>query len=205
MEHLQDIGFLLSERSCFNYIIVYIPLKEVVVMNNKITLKVTAVIAILTFATFFIAIGSLSLGTSTSAFAQVQPKYFDAKLTGKDEVPSKDTKATGIAGLNVIDNKTINYSVNVTNIQKVTGAHIHQGKAGVNGPVVVTLYNSTTPSPMTNGILSKGDITSTKFEGPLAGKQVSDLISMIKSGDAYVNVHTEVNPKGEIRGQLSAM
>ncbi len=179
-------------------------------MIIKTTLKVTAVIAVLTFATFFIASGfsstsSLGPSSSSSAFAQMQPKYFDAKLTGKDEVPSKDTKATGIAGFNVKDNNTINYSVNVTNIQKVTGAHIHQGKAGVNGPVVVTLYNSTTPSPMTNGPLSKGDITSAKFEGPLAGKQISDLISMIKSGDAYVNVHTEANPKGEIRGQLSAM
>jgi hypothetical protein len=179
-------------------------------MTNKIALKVTAVIAVLTFATFFIATGFLSPGspstsTITSVFAQMQPKYFDAKLSGKDEVPSKDTKATGIAGFNVIDNNTISYSVNVTNMQKVTAAHIHQGKAGVNGPVVVTLYNTTKPSEMTSGVLSKGDITSAKLEGPLAGKQISDLISMIKSGDAYVNVHTEVNPKGEIRGQLSAM
>jgi CHRD domain len=43
-----------------------------------------------------------------------------------------------------------------------------------------------------------------KLEGPLAGKQLSDLITMINNGDAYVNVHTEANPKGEIRGQLSS-
>lgn len=177
-------------------------------MTNKTTLKVTAVIAVLTFATFFIASGFTTMSSSSatsSVFAQMQQKYFDAKLTGKDEVPAKDTKATGIAGFNAIDNNSLSYNVNVTNMQKVTQAHIHQGKAGVNGPVVVTLFKTNSPSAMTNGTLSKGNITSTNLEGPLAGKQVSDLISMIKNGSAYVNVHTDVNPKGEIRGQLSPM
>ncbi len=177
-------------------------------MTNKTTLKVTAVIAVLAFATFFIASGfttMISPSATSSVFAQMQQKYFDAKLTGKDEVPAKDTKATGIAGFNVIDSNSLSYTVNVTGIQKVTQAHIHQGKAGVNGPVVVTLFKTNSPSAMTNGTLSKGNLTSTNLEGPLAGKQTSDLISMIKNGSAYVNVHTEANPKGEIRGQLSAM
>jgi hypothetical protein len=90
-------------------------------------------------------------------------------------------------------------------MQKVTASHIHQGKAGTNGPVVVTLFKTNSPSATTNGLLSKGTITATNLEGPLKGKQISDLISMIKSGNAYVNVHTEANPKGEIRGQLSPM
>jgi hypothetical protein len=177
-------------------------------MTIKTTLKVTAIIAVLSFATFFIASGfSSSMGSSTfsSAFAQKQPKHFDAKLTGKDEVPSKVTKATGMAGFNVIGTNSLSYNVNVKNMQKVTASHIHQGKVGVNGPVVVTLFTTKTPSAKTNGLLSKGTITATNLEGPLKGKQISDLISMIKSGNAYVNVHTEANPKGEIRGQLSPM
>jgi hypothetical protein len=36
----------------------------------------------------------------------------------------------------------------------------------------------------------------------LTGKALSDLVTMIKSGRAYVNVHTDKNPGGEIRGQL---
>ncbi len=55
---------------------------------------------------------------------------------------------------------------------------------------------------MTNGLLAKGTITTTNLEGPLAGKQVTDLISMIKSGGTYANVHTTANPMGEIRGQI---
>jgi hypothetical protein len=35
----------------------------------------------------------------------------------------------------------------------------------------------------------------------MAGKEISDLISAIDNGQMYVDVHTEKNPDGEIRGQ----
>jgi CHRD domain len=41
------------------------------------------------------------------------------------------------------------------------------------------------------------------LHGPLKGKQVSDLANIIKAGQAYANVRTKQNPKGEIRGQIS--
>jgi hypothetical protein len=34
------------------------------------------------------------------------------------------------------------------------------------------------------------------------GKTISDLITAIKNGSTYANVHTEQNPNGETRGQL---
>jgi hypothetical protein len=129
---------------------------------------------------------------------------FVAKLTSKDEVPPKDTKATGTADFELNNNgNMLKYKVNVMNIDKVTQAHIHSGKVGQNGDVVVTLFKSQTPTGPKSGILSQGDITSANLEGPLKGKQISDLIKLINTGGAYVNVHTEMNPKGEIRGQIS--
>src|ERR671930_930964 len=178
-------------------------------MTDKTTiLKVTAIIAVLTFATVASVFGFAALsGTNSSplALAQKQGQFFDAKLTGKDEVPAKDTKATGVAEFTVTGANSMSYKVTVNNMEKVTAAHIHQGKVGENGPIVVTLFKTNSPSATTNGILSQGTITSAKFEGPLAGKQLSDLINMINNGEAYVNVHTQANPKGEIRGQLSSM
>ena len=50
--------------------------------------------------------------------------------------------------------------------------------------------------------VGKGTITSSDLKGPLAGKQISDLVNIIKGGQAYVNVHTEQNKNGEIRGQI---
>jgi len=89
------------------------------------------------------------------------------------------------------------------NIDKVTMAHIHSGKTGENGPVVVWLYNSSTPSGPMDGMLSQGNITSNDLVGPLKAKQMSDLVKLINGTQAYVNVHTEPNPEGEIRGQIS--
>ena len=147
--------------------------------------------------------GLVNLTGSSSAFAQGEQK-FTAKLTGKDEVPPKDTKATGDAEFNLsADGNKMTYVVNVMNMDKLTMAHIHSGKVGENGPPVAWLFNSTTPSGPMNGMLSKGNITASDLVGPLKGKQMSDLVKLINDGQAYANVHTEPNPKGEIRGQIS--
>ena len=94
------------------------------------------------------------------------------------------------------------YKLNVTDIQGVTQAHIHSGKQGENGPPVVTLYKSDTPSAQMSRKLAKRNITSNILEGPMAGKQISDLITAMQNGGTYVNVHTQQNPNGEIRGQI---
>jgi hypothetical protein len=169
-----------------------------ILITSGIVAAMVLVAVIATNASF----SNISL-TSTAAFAQAEQK-FTAKLTGKDEVPPKNTKATGTAEFNVTANgKTMIYKVNVMNMDKVTQAHIHSGKQGVNGPPVVWLYNSSKASGPMNGMLSQGNITSSDLVGPLKGKQISDLVKLINDSQAYVNVHTETDPKGEIRGQVS--
>jgi len=173
--------------------------------ESKTTLKVTAIIAILASVTVASVFGYAALsGTSHFAYAQKQGRSFHAKLTGKEEVPSKNTKATGTAEFTVTGADSMRYKVSVTDMEKVTAAHIHKGKLGENGPVVATLFKTNSPLARTNGVLSQGTITSAKLEGPLAGKHLSDLINMINNGDAYVNVHTQANPNGEIRGEVSS-
>ena len=44
-------------------------------------------------------------------------------------------------------------------------------------------------------------ITADKLEGPMAGKQLSDYLTAGANGSLYINIHTERNPNGEIRGQ----
>ncbi len=95
--------------------------------------------------------------------------------------------------------------LNVSNIKDVTSAHIHEGEKSISGPILLTLYKSVNPISVTNGILSKGQVTSKQFEGPFAGKYNSDLMDIINGGKAYVNVHTKQNPQGEICGQLLNM
>lgn len=136
---------------------------------------------------------AISSSNNNNVFAQTIPNHYKAQLTGKDKGPSKDTKASGIAEFVLSnDGNGSSYKINVNNIEKATQAHIHQGKIGENGPIVVTLYIITPPAPKTNGVLVSGNITSADFERPLKGKkQFVYLINLINNGNAYVNVHTE--------------
>ena len=129
-----------------------------------------------------------------------QNQKFNAKLSGQQEVPPVQTTASGMAWFKSMQDK-VWFKLNVTDMQGVTQAHIHTGKQGENGPILVTLYKSDTPQPI-NGKLAYGNITANLLEGPMKGKQISDLATAMSNGSTYVNVHTEKYPKGEIRGQI---
>jgi len=150
------------------------------------------------------AIMSISVAVilTNHANAQQQVAYI-AILNGKNEVPShSDVTATGMAGFIVNIAKTkIWYQIEAEGLKKVTQAHIHSGKSGENGPVVATLFKGNKDT--VNGALVQGSITSDKLVGPLKGKSISDLVNLIEKSSAYVNVHTESFPDGEIRGQIS--
>jgi hypothetical protein len=136
----------------------------------------------------------------TSTTAQQQEQKFTATLSGQEEVPPTDSQATGMAEVTVTGDNA-EYSVNATNIQGVTAGHIHSGKQGENGPIVVTLFKNESP---TNEVSETGSITADKLEGPMAGKQLTDLVTAMSNGTTYVNIHTEQNPNGAIRGQLTS-
>ena len=145
---------------------------------------------------------SISVIFTNQINAQQQNGYV-ATLNGKNEVPSHpDVTATGISGFIVNSgNSKVWYQIEAEGLNGVTQAHIHSGKVGENGPVVATLFKGNKAT--VNGALVQGSITADKLEGPLKGKSISDLIDLFDQASAYVNVHTETFPDGEIRGQIS--
>ncbi len=167
----------------------------------KRNLEITAIITVIVASVLLIAIGS---SNSILAQQEKQQKSFNANLSGSSEVPPTSINATGNAEFQVATNKKeLTYSLNVKDLEGITEAHIHKGKVGENGPVILTLYKSKSPSIESNTSLTiKETVTSAKLEGPLAGKQLPDLITIMNNGTAYVNVHTEQNPLGAIRGQI---
>ena len=118
------------------------------------------------------------------------------------KIPPVKTNGTGELYFQS-NNGTIKYTVNVTNIDNVTLSHLNRGTFGNNGPIIVTLFNGSSPTGQMSGILSRGNITSKLLKGPLEDRLVSDLIKLINNGSIYVNVHTLDYPNGEIRGQLT--
>lgn len=126
---------------------------------------------------------------------------FSAQLSGQEEVPPVETQATGTAQFELMGEDTISYTVDASDIQAVTAGHIHSGPAGENGDVLVTLFNYDTPQ---DGVSETGTFTAADLEGPMSGAQLSDLVAVMNSGDTYVNIHTQQNQGGEIRGQIAS-
>jgi hypothetical protein len=147
-----------------------------------------------------VTITMVSVITFSNHIVLAQNQKFNTKLSGQQEVPPVQSTASGMAWFKTMQDK-IWFKLNVTDMQGVTQAHIHTGKQGENGPILVTLYKSDTPQPI-NGKLAYGNITANLLEGPMKGKQISDLTTAMSNGSTYVNVHTEKYPKGEVRGQI---
>jgi Cu/Zn superoxide dismutase len=158
-------------------------------INTTRKLEITAIVAALAFATVSVT-GLHNINVIMPAFAQ-QQQTFTAKLSGNNEVPPLTTTATGLAQFQLSsDGNQLSYTLNAKNLNNFMMAHIHQGKPGEMGQPVAMLS------------MGNGKITSADLQGPLAGKQMSDLVSIMKNGGAYVNVHTQQNQNGEIRGQI---
>ena len=165
-------------------------------MKVKVAMTSTAVAVLAVLATVMIT--ASTYGLTEVVFAQV-PKFV-INLTGSEEVPPVQTEATGVIGISLMPD-SVGYSINATNIDGVTAGHVHLGKKGENGPVVATLFKYDSPI---NEVSENGTITADKLEGPMAGKQLSDYLTAGAAGMLYINIHTERNPNGEIRGQSGA-
>ena len=161
------------------------------IINSTKTLAIVAIVVV-------IAVGTVTI--SSIGLVSAQEQKFMTQLSSQEEVPPTDSQATGSAEFTPMGTDSVMYNVNATNIEGVTAGHIHSGQQGENGPIVVTLFNY--DSPM-NQVSESGSITADKLEGPMAGKQLSDLTTAMSNGETYVNIHTEQNPNGEIRGQIS--
>lgn len=141
--------------------------------------------------------------TEQTPSVQQQQQDYDANLTGSSEVPPVTTNASGLAELELNDDgDEMSFDIQVEDIEGATQAHIHQGSEGENGDPVVWLFNSTEPTDEEDGTLESGDFTAEDFVGPLQGQNMTDLVELMDDGQAYVNVHTEANPGGEIRGTV---
>jgi hypothetical protein len=73
----------------------------------------------------------------------------------------------------------------------------------VNGTVIFNLFipNQPPPTGTLNGIVARGSITNAYN----SGVSLDSLRVLFNNGNAYVNVHTSVNPGGEIRDQVHPM
>jgi hypothetical protein len=109
----------------------------------------------------------------------------DVRLSGSQEVPALNVPGSGTGTISVARDKSISGSVTTTGVNG-TAAHIHQGAAGQNGPVIIPLAKT---GPSTWAVPAGTRLTDAQYDA-------------YKAGNLYVNVHTDANKGGEVRAQL---
>ena len=91
-------------------------------------------------------------------------------------------------------------------------AHIHFAERHVNGGIIVWLCDNTgnSPTPVdpcpqeagrVEGVITADDVSGAPAQGIEAG-EFSEVVEAINGGAAYVNVHSDAVPSGELRGQI---
>lgn len=133
--------------------------------------------------------GAASL-LAAAGSASAQLKYFTSSLDGSQEVPPRNTPATGEADV-VLNTATGEVSVLGTYQGLIGGpstmAHIHGlAPPGANAGIIVHLTHSFATSGTISG---NGVLNQTQIDGML-------------NGLTYLNIHNGVFPGGEIRGQI---
>jgi hypothetical protein len=142
----------------------------------------------------------------------------DASLIGYEEVPAVSTVASGEFHATISeDEQSINYELTFSGLQgTVTQAHIHVAQRSVNGSIVIWLCGTTTnPGPsgtqtcpqsgtITGEITAADVVAGSMTSQQLEAGELAEVIAAIQAGVAYANVHTDLSPGGEIRGQIRA-
>ena len=109
----------------------------------------------------------------------------NVSLSGAEEVPPVSTAARGSGSFSIGADGAVSGSVTTTGVQG-TMAHIHMAPRGQNGPVIVPLTKS-------------GDT----YTAPAGAKLTPEQLTAFRAGNLYVNVHSDANKGGEVRGQLN--
>jgi CHRD domain len=154
-----------------------------------------------------------------AGIAQADEHEFSAALSGAQEVVvdeeenpvtgGTDTAASGRVHASFDDAFTeLRVNLRIENLTgNFTAAHFHCGRPGENGPVAFGMVG---PGPLVfDGMGIEGTLTNLDYTGAdcveVVGRPINNLVSLafaMRDGLVYANVHSDVFPAGEIRGQM---
>lgn len=139
-----------------------------------------------------------------------------ADLEGFQEPPAISTTGIGEFRAKINrDETSIEYELSFQDLEgDVTQSHIHIGQTGVNGGISIWLCGTATnPGPTgtpfcggprsgkVNHTVAAADVIGPTGQGVAAG-EFEEVLTAIREGVTYANVHSTWNPGGEIRGQI---
>jgi CHRD domain len=145
------------------------------------------------------------------------PRKGHADLSGYDENLTLSSPATGSLDVRISkDGNSLKYTLSYEGfVNKVRFSHIHLGKPAINGGIMVFLCTNEAPPPgapvppscplgggTVNGEVMAADVIGPSGQGIAAG-EFGEFIAALLAEASYGNIHTDVFPGGEIRGQIS--
>ncbi len=140
---------------------------------------------------------------ATGATAQAQTIRFTAHLTGGNETPVILTGAFANATVTLdVATSTVTWSIDVFNLPSgINNAHFHVAPPGIAGPTVVNIPFTANQS---NDFNLSGSATAANLNvrGDQGIRSWDDFLQALQGGQMYLNIHTQVNGGGEIRGQV---
>jgi len=125
-----------------------------------------------------------------SAGAVAQSETFRARLSPMPTTPQTVTTITGEGEVILtLDGNTLTVSGNFTGMNSVaTMAHVHNGPPAQPGPVVHQLEVTQMPAGEISAVLELTDAQ----------------VTALRNNELYIQVHSETNPPGELRGWIFA-
>lgn len=112
------------------------------------------------------------------------------ELSGAQEVPPVETSASATAALTLDRaDSELELHLNATDLDDAVESHIHDGVAGVNGPILIGLVRD--PDDGSHWLLEDLELE-------------PDQLEALDAAGLYLNVHTPDHPAGEVRGQIGA-
>jgi hypothetical protein len=159
-----------------------------------------------------LSIAVLSIAWMIGPSPALAAEGISAQLNGFEETPATlNTEGTGVFLGLINDNQTeIAFQLFYTGMTgNLLFAHIHFGKPGESGGIAAFLCGgggkpSCPPSgQLVNGTVTASDVMALAGQNLPAG-DLAPLVRAIRSGFAYVNVHTSTFPAGQVRGQIKS-
>ena len=166
------------------------------------------------------ALGAAALACGATVCVAAAEETVTTRLLGYQETPQTiNSAASGEFKATIHDDGTaIDYELTYRALSSSpTQSHIHFGRPGLSGGVVLFLCtNSLTPPPgvptpqacpappaTITGTLTAANVIPLATQGIDAGAAgFAEMLKAIRADAAYANVHTTSHPGGEIRGHL---
>ena len=160
-----------------------------------------------------IAVG-IALVAGAALGKSPQRNHFKVRLDGNQEVLPVSTTGNGTFEIHIApDENSLSYELRYDDlVSNVLQAHVHFGRAAINGGIMVFLCSnvgSPVPTPacpgttsgVVTGTLDADDVIGPAGQG-IAPGEFAEVVEALRSRTGYGNVHTSTYPGGEIRGNF---